>query len=122
MPNMTGRRPRAATASATALGKLPPPQMIASGAPPPTSAMMRFAGSVHRFASSGSGPAAPSAFALRARPHQRTLAAGANEGNDFGDQRIVGKFVRQRLDTVGQPSFEEKQAAICAAQAMHLGA
>src|SRR5208282_4075635 len=110
MPNITGRRPRRATASATAPGKLPPPQMIASGSPP--SAMR---------GSSGRIVAVLIGLAPGAGPHQGPLAAGANEADDFCDQRIVSEFACERLDALGEPPVDEEQATVGAAQPMHLG-
>jgi hypothetical protein len=55
------------------------------------------------------------------RAHQRTLAACAHKGDDLADQRVVGKFDRQRLDALGKPPFSEKQLSIGAAQPMHVG-
>ena len=47
-----------------------------------------------------------------ARTHQRTLAAGADESDDLIDQRIAGKFARDRFDAVGKAPFDEKQRSI----------
>ena len=72
--NMTGRRPRRLTASATAPGKLPPPQMIASGSP------------LTAAAASAPGASDTIGFAVPGRPcggrmHQRPLAACADESD-----------------------------------------
>jgi hypothetical protein len=55
-----------------------------------------------------------------ARPHQRTLAAGANERNDFADQGIAGKLALDRLEPIRDTPLDEKQRAIGPAQPVHL--
>src|SRR5580693_9399109 len=97
-PNITGCRPRRTMASATALGKLPPPQMMAIG-PCSASAMdLSLSGRIVA-AAAGIVPAAG------ARPHQRPLAAGADEGDDLADQRIAGELALDGVDAVGDAAF-----------------
>src|SRR5690348_366376 len=60
-------------------------------------------------------------IALRPRSHQRTLAAGTNESDDFTDQRVIGEFARQDFDSVDELAFGEEQTAIGAPEPMHVG-
>src|SRR5580692_8657806 len=53
-------------------------------------------------------------------PHQRPLAAGANERNHLADHRIVGKFARHGFDPVSDAAFDEEQGLVGATDTMHL--
>src|SRR6202050_877198 len=94
MPNITGCRPLRRTASATAPGQLPPPQMIASGGgtafetsrPPPWRSRKVIFGFF-------------AAVALWA--HQPQLSSFADEGDDFADARLVGELAGDALHPVG---------------------
>src|ERR1700689_2324025 len=105
MPNITSRRPLRRTASATAPGKLPPPQMIASGGgtafetsrPPPWRSRKVIFGF---FAT----------VALWA--HQPQFSSFADEGDDFADARLVGELASDAFDPVGERTRAEKQLAI----------
>src|SRR6185437_3237896 len=117
MPNITGRRPRRTTASAIAPGKLPPPQMIAIASPTGVALDAGWPTAVR----SSIGITAPLIRGrFPARPHQGPPAAGADERKDPLHQGIIAEFLCDRLDALDQPSFDEKQAAIGAAQPMHL--
>src|SRR5579872_2121167 len=116
MPNITGRRPLCNTASATASGSLPPPQMIASGV---------------RLTSGASGPPPWRsggimlgffAAVLHPRMHQRPLSSFADEGNYFADSRVLGELTSDVLHPVGKRTFAEKQLAVGAAQFLQLRA
>src|SRR5580658_11390469 len=100
--SITGRRPRRATASATAPGKLPPPQMIATGSrpgPESAAATLRSSGRIV----TNLGRLSPCA-----RPHQWPLAASPDKRNDSFDQWVSGKVARDGLDTLGEPALGEE--------------
>ena len=101
-------------ASATAPGKLPPPQMIASGSCP----------AVTTVALDASGCIALVILrrSLDAGAHQRPLAAGADECNDLLHQGIVGEFLGDVLDSMGEYTRAKKQGAIRPAQPVQIGA
>ena len=52
---------------------------------------------------------------LDARSHQRPFAAGADERNDFSDERIVGELAGDGVDAIGEPPGAQENAAIGAA-------
>src|SRR6516162_2831841 len=112
---MTGRRPRRLIASATAPGKLPPPQMIASGSPAPAAA-------ASAFGVSDTIGVAVLGGARGGRMHQRPLAAAANESDDLLCQWIVDKFDRRLLDSFGKHPFTQEQHAIGEPQPPQIGA
>src|ERR1700733_2434157 len=103
MPNITGCRPLRRTACATAIGKLPPPQMIASGV-----------GTASRPAPWGSGRVMFGFFATVSGPrsHQAPFSAFADEGDDLADARLVGELASDTFDPVGERAHAEKQLAI----------
>src|SRR5262245_19321046 len=112
---MTGRRPRRLIASATAAGKLPPPQMIASGSPVPATA-------ASALGTSDTICVAVLGRARGGRMHQRPLAACANESDDLLYQGIVGEFDRRFLESFGKRPFAQEQRAIGLPQPAQIGA
>src|SRR5271167_1077722 len=114
MPNMTGRRPRRATTSATAPGKLPPPHTMASGSCPVSAAAWLIGVRSLRLVGGGIGRRHV------ARAHQGPLAAGANEGDHLGNHRIVAELALDRIDPLRDAAIDEKQRTIGAADAVHL--
>ena len=61
------------------------------------------------------------AAARDARTHQRPLAAGADERNDLFRPADRRRTRGQRLDAIGEPPRHQENAAIGAAQPVHLG-
>src|ERR1700733_10652081 len=117
MPNIIGRLTRRATASATAVGRLPPPQIIASE--PASGLLSPMVGVSDGIVGGRTGARIDMPFV--ARTHQRTLAAGTDEGDDFAHHRIAGEFALDRFEAVGEAAFDEEQQSIGTAYAVHLG-
>src|SRR5438045_4216688 len=96
MGNSTTRRPRRATASATASGSDPPPQMIASGSC--VSARSWLTSSIR-----------PSALVIAARLQQRPAGSFAHEGEDRGDGGIAAQFRLHAVDPARELALAEEQ-------------
>src|ERR1700685_2607897 len=109
MPSITGCRPLRRTAAATAFGKLPPPQMMASG--------VGTAAETSRPPSwrSGGGMCGCSAAVLARGAHQRPLPAFADEGDDLDDARLIGELASDAFDPAGERAVAEQQLPIGAA-------
>src|ERR1700691_1506734 len=114
MPSITGCRPLRRTASATAFGKLPPPQMMASG--------VGTAAETLRSPPRRSGGVMFGFFAgiLARWVHHPPFTAFADEGDDLVDARVVGELASDAFDPVGERAYAEKQLAIGATQLKHL--
>jgi hypothetical protein len=57
---------------------------------------------------------------LTRRLHQRASASAADESDDFFDQWVAGKFLSNRIDSIGNAPVTEEQRPIGAAQSMQL--
>src|SRR5215469_6667372 len=96
--NSSTSRPPRLTASATASGRLPPPQMIASG--PSADAP-----------SLGGGRLIGLVLPALIRPAQGSVLAFADEGDDLHHGLVGGEFVRGRIEPFGEiPGVEEELA------------
>src|SRR5215472_15308136 len=102
MANSTTRRPCLATASATANGRLPPPQITASGlfsaSCAPAASLMR----ASRFL-----PGRPTGVSISflanlpaPRCHGQRSRAGADERDHLGDQRIAPRLPVETLQAL----------------------
>src|SRR6185436_20531886 len=103
-------------ASASANGRLPPPQMIASAVSPFDASVVRplMASRSYRGVCIG--------VVAGRRHHRRALAALPDERHDFSDHRIVGKFLAGAFETLGECIVTEKQHLVGAADAVEIGA
>jgi hypothetical protein len=111
---MTGRRPRRAAASATARGKLPPPQMMAIAVPD--------TGGASKACISVCILAALLAMATDTWAHQRPFPPCANERNDLFDQWIVRKVAGNSIHALGEYALAEEQLPIGPPHSMQVGA
>src|SRR6516165_7664684 len=110
--NRTTRRPRRLTASATANGRLPPPQMIASGL---SSALESESSCSIEFHMLGRA-----LLARGARLHQRTASSVSNERDDPADDRVVFKFAHDHVDSVSESAFAVEEDHVGPAQPVDL--
>src|SRR5579884_2506437 len=115
--NSTGRRPARLIASATAPGKLPPPQMTPIEPPGETAAT----GYTLEAPPSRFIVVAFAALMFHTRLHQWSLSAGAGEGDDFADERVVGKIAGNASYSVGKHAAAQKHRLVGAAQRMQVG-
>ena len=113
--NKTTLRPCLRAASATANGKLPAPQTIASGASwdraPLDMPSLMHGGRLRAVAATGAR-----------RHHGRTRSARAQKRNDLADQWIGPMLRRHRREPVAKFAAAEEQRAVALPQAMHVGA
>src|SRR5215472_6854829 len=111
---MTMPRPWRSAASATANGRLPPPQMIASG--PSLSLTARLRSLMHRRCFR------MSAFTAPWRHHGRARSSFAQKINDLADQRRGDIFCRYRLDAIAKLTGPQEQCPKALAKLMQVGA